>query len=77
MLRCSDDSLYCGITNDVEHRLNEHNHGKGSKYVRSRKPAYLVYAEEHADISRALKREAEVKKWSKAKKEKLVSNELG
>lgn len=72
MLRCADSSLYCGITNDVQSRLKEHNVGKGSKYVRSRLPATLVYAEEHADISSALKREAEVRKWSKIRKEELI-----
>lgn len=72
ILRCSDNSLYCGITNDVEHRLKEHNLGKGSKYVRSRIPAVLVYSEEYLDISSVLKREAEVKKWSKTKKEALI-----
>ncbi len=72
MLRCADNSLYCGITNDVQSRLKEHNASKGSKYVRSRLPATLAYAEEYTDISRALKREAEVKKWSKIRKEELV-----
>lgn len=72
ILRCADNSLYCGITNDVQSRLKEHNSGKGSKYVRSRLPASLAYTEEHSDISSALKREAAVKKWSKMKKEELV-----
>lgn len=72
ILRCADNSLYCGITNDVQSRLKEHNQGKGSKYVRSRLPATLAYTEEHADISSALKREADVKKWSKIRKEELV-----
>lgn len=73
ILRCSDNSLYCGVTNNVEHRLKEHNSGKGSKYVRSRLPAILVYAEVCANISSALKREAEIKKWTKMKKEVLLS----
>lgn len=72
ILRCADNSLYCGIANDVKKRLKEHNARKGSKYVRSRLPAALVYTEEYGDIGSALKREAEVKKWSKIRKEKLV-----
>jgi len=53
LVRCSDKSLYCGISNDVHRRLKEHNAGKGAKYTRSRKPVALI------DISPAMsKREA-------------------
>lgn len=73
ILRLSDDSLYTGITKDVERRVEQHEEGNGSKYVRSRLPCKLVYVEEVGDRSEALKREAEIKKWSKEKKEELVS----
>lgn len=75
ILRLSDDSLYTGITKDLERRLEEHRSGDGSKYVRSRLPCEVVYTEEHEDRSSALKREAEIKNWKKARKERLVKGE--
>lgn len=72
ILRLSDGSLYTGITNDIQSRLKKHKEGKGSKYVRSRLPLELVYTEEHEDRSSASKREGEIKKWGKEKKEELV-----
>ncbi len=73
ILRLSDDSLYTGITKDVEERIEKHESGDGSKYVRSRLPCELVYKEKMGSRSEALKREAEIKNWSKKKKEELVS----
>ena len=75
VLRMEDDSLYTGITKDLERRLEEHRSGDGSKYVKSRLPCKLVYTEEHEDRSSALKREAEIKGWNKARKERLVRGE--
>jgi putative endonuclease len=72
LLRCSDNSLYCGITTSLVRRLRQHNTTKGSKYVRTRKPFSLVYTEEHPDIKSAMRRELQIKKWAKAKKEKLI-----
>lgn len=72
ILRCSDNSLYCGITNDLTKRLKNHNNSKGAKYVRSKLPAELVYSEKLTDKVSAMKREAEIKKWSKLQKETLV-----
>ena len=74
LLRCSDNSLYCGYTNDLEKRIKTHNEGKGAKYTKSRLPAYLCYCEEFSDKSDALKREIEIKKLSKKEKEELVLN---
>ncbi len=73
ILRLSDDSLYTGITKDVERRIQQHEEGNGSKYVRSRLPCELVHVEKMEDRSEALKREAEIKSWRKKKKERLVS----
>ena len=73
ILRCCDNSLYCGITNNVKNRITEHNLGKGSKFVRSRLPATLVYVEEYPDISSALKREITIKKMTKKNKEALIA----
>ena len=72
MLRCGDGSLYTGYTNDVERRLAVHQSGKGAKYTRSRLPVELAYREELPDKSAALRREAAIKKLSRAQKLALV-----
>jgi len=68
MLRCKDGSLYTGWTNDLQHRLAAHNAGKGAKYTRGRGSLYLVYTEELSDKETALKREAAIKKLTRAEK---------
>lgn len=73
LLRCSDDSLYCGITNDLEKRTSKHNHGKGAKYTRSRLPVVLVWYEVVKNKSLALKREIEIKKLTKSEKEDMIT----
>ena len=72
MVRCRDDSLYSGITVNLEVRVKEHNKGTGAKYTASRRPVTLVYSEECDSVSKARKREVQIKKWSKIKKERLV-----
>lgn len=74
ILRCSDNSLYSGVTNDLQRRVEEHNSGlsRSAKYTRSRKPVQLIYHEQYEDKPTAMKREAAVKKLSKIKKEELV-----
>ena len=72
MLRCSDGSLYTGITTDVGKRFAAHNAGKGAKYTRSRRPLELVYTEECGDHSAALKRELEIKRLTRTEKLKLI-----
>jgi putative endonuclease len=72
ILRCRDDSLYSGITNDLEARLREHNRGTGAKYTHARRPVTLIYNEKYDNASEARKREGQVKSWSKVKKENLV-----
>jgi putative endonuclease len=75
MLRCNDNSLYTGVTTDVQRRLHEHNNTEaGSKYVKYRRPATLVYLEEGHDRSSALKREHEIKGLTKKQKEDLVKD---
>lgn len=68
MLRCKDDSLYTGWTNDLAHRLAMHSSGRGAKYTRGRGPLTLVYTEELADKESALKREAAIKHLSRLEK---------
>ncbi|MEK7583796.1 MAG: GIY-YIG nuclease family protein [Patescibacteria group bacterium] len=72
ILRCRDKSLYTGISTDVEARLLKHNAGNGASYTRSRKPVALVWFKACKTESAARKREAEIKTWSKAKKEAFV-----
>ena len=73
LARCSDGSLYSGITVDLEKRMEVHNEGKGARYTRSRRPVVMVYSERLPDQSSALKREAEVRKWSRSRKEALIA----
>jgi len=72
ILGCSDNSLYTGITNNLEKRMITHRKGKGSKYVCSRLPFILAYSEIVPNKSMALKREIEIKKMSKKEKEILI-----
>lgn len=77
ILRCSDNSLYCGQTKDLKRRIQEHNDPDSrSKYTRSRRPVKLVYTEKYKTINEVLKREFEIKKMTKVQKEKLISNNL-
>lgn len=68
ILLCSDNTLYTGITNNIEKRMETHRSGKGSKYVRARLPFKLLYTESYNDKSSASKREYEIKSWSRQKK---------
>ncbi|MCI0330985.1 MAG: GIY-YIG nuclease family protein [candidate division Zixibacteria bacterium] len=72
MLRCSDDSFYTGITKNVTERLKKHNTGNGAKYTKGRRPVTLVYCERRTSRSSAQKREAQIKKWRRPNKEKLI-----
>ncbi len=72
MLRCGDGSLYTGCTNDLYRRLKVHQSGRGAKYTRSRRPVALVYQEELPDRSAALRREAAVKRLTRAQKLALI-----
>lgn len=68
MLKCGDGSLYTGITVDVQERFRQHSNGTGAKYTRGRGPLELVYVEECADHSQALRRELQIKAMSRAEK---------
>ena len=73
ILRCSDGSLYTGITNDLPKRLTAHTAGRASKYTRSRLPVRLAYSERQRSKSAALKREAAIKRLRRAEKDRLVA----
>ena len=68
LLRCADDSLYCGISKNLEHRIAQHNAGKGAKYTRSRLPTKLVAASDELSRSDALKFEYAVKQQPAGRK---------
>jgi putative endonuclease len=72
LLRCSDASLYCGWTTDVERRLKAHNAGRASRYTSQRLPVQLVYARQMSDRSAALREEARIKRLSRRGKLALV-----
>jgi putative endonuclease len=72
--RCSDNSLYAGSCIDLIKREKIHNSGKGAKYTRQRLPIVFIYHETFASLSEARKREAEVKRWPKIKKEALIKH---
>jgi putative endonuclease len=68
VLLCSDNSFYTGMTNNLEKRFLDHQKGLGGSYTRSHKPVKIVYSEKQMDKSTALKRELEIKSWSRQKK---------
>ncbi len=73
ILECSDQTLYTGITTDVDKRLEEHNSSeKGAKYTKARRPVRLVYSESSPDRSTASKREYAIKKLSRSEKLALI-----
>jgi len=72
ILRCSDDTLYTGITNDIENRLKKHNEGKGAKYTRGRTPVILLGSFSVESKSLALKEEYRIKKLSREEKLSLI-----
>jgi putative endonuclease len=73
ILRCSDNSLYTGVTTDCERRLHEHNHTpRGAKYTRARRPVTLAYREQTTSRSAAQQREAQIKRLNAKQKEALI-----
>ena len=74
MVRCKDNTIYSGYAVDPYKREEVHNSGKGAKYTRARIPVKLVYFEEFSDKKEALKRERELKKYSRIQKEELIKS---
>ena len=72
ILKCGDDSLYTGWTNNLEKRFKDHCSGRGAKYTKGRCPLELVYYEEFEDKSGAMKREYEIKRLTRKQKEELI-----
>lgn len=75
IILCSDDSLYTGITTDIERRLSQHANGRGAKYFGGRQPTKLVYWESNHTRSTAGKREASIKRMKPADKLRLIASD--
>ena len=74
ILRCQDRTLYTGVAADVQTRLARHNQGRGAKYTRSRRPCQIVYREPLPNRGQALRREAQIKRFTRVKKLLLISS---
>jgi putative endonuclease len=76
MVECSDKSIYTGITSDINKRMDSHNSGKGSKYVRARLPISLKWESDEMSKSSALKEEYRIKQLSRKNKIKMINESL-
>lgn len=76
IVRCADNTLYTGCTNDLEHRLLAHNSDKGAQYTKGRGPVELVYTEAVSSRSEAQAREYQMKRLSRKQKLQLVRQEV-
>lgn len=77
ILRCADDTLYCGYTTDIKERVKTHNgetKALGAKYTRGRRPVTLVYSETFKTKSEAMSREMAIKQMTRPQKDKLISS---
>jgi putative endonuclease len=72
VLLCKDNSFYVGYTDNLKKRIAEHNSGQGSKYIRSKLPAKVVRYEKYETKEEAIKRERQIKGWTKIKKINLI-----
>jgi len=77
ILHCKDDSYYVGSTGNLSERLLGHNNLRGSYWTRTRIPVMLVYYEKFGTLALANRREKQLKKWTRNKKEKLITGEWG
>lgn len=73
IVKCSDGTFYTGWTTNVEKRIEVHNAGKGAKYTKPRRPVELVYHEEFQTKEEAMRREYEIKRMTRRKKEQLIA----
>lgn len=75
ILRCSDGSYYVGGTDDLSARLEAHNAGRAAAWTAKRRPVTLVYREPQPDEQSAIRRERQLKRWTRAKKEALIAGD--
>jgi len=77
ILKCSDDSFYIGVTNNLNKRFIEHNQGiNPESYTFSRRPVELVFHELFTDFNLAFEWETKIKKWSRLKKQALINGDF-
>lgn len=76
ILQCCDGSYYVGLTQNVAERFDFHSSGQGPSFTASRLPVRLIYQESLATLEEAVRREKQLKGWSRAKKEALVSGDM-
>lgn len=76
ILRCSDGTYYTGHTHDIGKRIEEHNKGKAAKYTSGRRPVELVHSESYETRGLAAKREYQIKRWSRARKQTLIDGDI-
>jgi putative endonuclease len=76
ILLCSNGTYYTGSTIDLQNRIKEHELGKGANHTKKHLPIELVYFEEYVKVSDAFKREKQVQKWRREKKEALINGDL-
>ena len=74
ILKCSDGTFYTGWTNELKKRLKAHNEGKGAKYTKTRRPVALQYYEVFASREEAMRREYQIKRLPRKRKEELIEN---
>ena len=72
IVKCNDETYYTGWTNNLDKRIKTHNDGKGAKYTKYRRPVKLIYFEEFQDKREAMRREYEIKTYTRQQKEKLI-----
>ncbi|MFA5022392.1 MAG: GIY-YIG nuclease family protein [Patescibacteria group bacterium] len=70
--RCNDNTLYTGVSSDTEKRISRHNKGLGAQWIKQHGRAEIVYTEQYDDYPKAHRRELQIKKWSRIKKENLI-----
>ena len=76
ILHCNDGSYYVGHTEDVPARVQRHQNGTGAFWTAARRPVSLVFEEQHPSEAAAVARESQIKRWSRQKKETLISENL-
>jgi putative endonuclease len=76
ILRTANNTLYIGVTENLEQRVGTHKRGKGAMWTKAHRDVRLVYSESFPTLSSARKREMQLKKWSRAKKEALIVGDL-
>lgn len=76
ILRCADGAYYVGSTTALAARLDTHNAGRGPRFTASRRPVTLLYSEPFPTLAQARKREIQIKKWSRAKKQALIAGDI-